>query len=143
MIEALRPLWESKRLKMKAELDPSLPAVLADAAALRQILSNLLDNAIKFTSPEGRVLLRASVQSDHLQIAVKDSGMGISSSDLPRIFERFYRADVAQPRSPASTGLGLAIVKHLVHAQGGRVWAESQLGMGSTFFFTLPLASMA
>jgi len=69
---------------------------------------------------------------------VKDSGVGIPSTELPRIFERFYRADANQPRPPESTGLGLAIVKHLVLAQGGQVWAESELGAGSTFYFTLP-----
>jgi two-component system phosphate regulon sensor histidine kinase PhoR len=142
MIEALRPLWESKRLKMKAELDPSLPTVLADPSVLRQILSNLLDNAIKFTPPGGRIRVGASLKPDYLQIAVEDSGIGIPSSDLPRIFERFYRADVGQARVPGSTGLGLAIVKHLVLAQGGKVWAESELGKGSSFFFTLPLASI-
>jgi two-component system phosphate regulon sensor histidine kinase PhoR len=141
LMETLRPIWESKGLKVELESPPSLPLVLADQGALRQILSNLLDNAIKFTPKGGRIAVRSSIQPDHLRIEVKDSGVGILSSDLPRIFERFYRADASRPRSPESTGLGLAIVKHLVLAQGGQVWAESQVGRGSTFYFTLPLAS--
>ena len=141
VIETLRPIWESKGLKIELESPPSLPLVLADQGALRQILSNLLDNAIKFTPKGGRIAVRSSIQPDHLRIEVKDSGVGILSSDLPRIFERFYRADASRPRSPESTGLGLAIVKHLVLAQGGEVWAESELGKGSSFYFTLPLTS--
>jgi len=141
IIEILRPLWEGKGLSVVFEALPSLPPALADQGAVRQILSNLLDNAIKFTSQGGQIAVRASIHADFLRIEVKDSGVGISSSDLPRIFERFYRADAARPRSPESTGLGLAIVKHLVLAQGGQVWAESQLGNGSVFSFTLPLAA--
>ena len=141
VIETLRPLWEPKGLKVELESPPSLPPVLGDPGAVRQILSNLLDNAIKFTLKGGRITVRSSIQPDHLRIEVKDSGVGIISSDLPRIFERFYRADTARPRSPESTGLGLAIVKHLVLAQGGEVWAESELGKGSSFYFTLPLAT--
>lgn len=141
IIETLRPLWEAKGLSVGFEALPSLPPALADPGAVRQILSNLLDNAIKFTPQDGQIAVRTSIQADHLLIEVKDSGIGISSSDLPRIFERFYRADAARPRSPESTGLGLAIVKHLVLAQGGQVWAESELGKGSSFYFTLPLTS--
>ncbi|MDH7500565.1 MAG: ATP-binding protein [candidate division NC10 bacterium] len=142
VLEPFRPLWEARELRVQTELDSSLPAALADPSALRQILSNLMDNAIKFTPPKGEIQVRASLRADHLQVEVRDSGIGISSSDLPRIFERFYRADAGQARPLGSTGLGLAIVKHLVQAQGGQVWAESQLGAGSTFFFTLPLASV-
>jgi len=140
IIETLRPLWESKGLSVGFEAPPSLPPALADQGAVRQILSNLLDNAIRFTSQGGQIAVRTSIQADHLLVAVKDSGIGISSSDLPRIFERFYRADTARPRSPESTGLGLAIVKHLVLAQEGQVWAESELGRGSSFYVSLPLA---
>jgi len=142
ILESFRPLVESKRLHLEAQFPPTLPPVLADPAALRQILSNLLDNAIKFTPPKGEIQVRAFLKPDRLQIEVEDSGIGIPSSDLPRVFERFYRADVDQARSPGSTGLGLAIVKHLVLAQGGQVWVESQLGAGSTFHFTLPLAPL-
>jgi len=143
IIQTLRPLWEAKGLRVRFEALPSLPPTLADPGAVRQILSNLLDNAIKFTPQDGQITVRTSNQIDHLLIEVKDSGIGISSSDLPRIFERFYRATAGAPRSPESTGLGLAIVKHLVLAQGGQVWAESELGRGSTFYVSLPLAVAA
>ncbi|MFH0872498.1 MAG: ATP-binding protein [bacterium] len=138
ILEPFRPLWESKRLKVEVEVSSSLPSTHTDQGAFRQILSNLIDNAIKFTPPGGQIGVRASIQGEDLQVAVKDSGVGIPSIELPRIFERFYRADANQPRPPESTGLGLAIVKHLVLAQGGQVWAESELGAGSTFYFTLP-----
>ncbi len=142
ILEAIRPVWEPKPVRVETDLPPSLPPVLADPGALRQILSNLLDNAIKFTPPGGQVSVRGSLRENYLCIEVRDSGIGIASSDLPRIFERFYRADVSLPRTPGSTGLGLAIVKHLVLAQGGQLWAESQLGAGSAFFFTLPVAAV-
>ena len=143
ILEPFRPLWESKRLKVEVEVSSSLPSIHRDQGAFRQILSNLIDNAIKFTPPGGQIGVRASIQGEDLQVAVKDSGVGIPSTELPRIFERFYRADANQPRPPESTGLGLAIVKHLVLSQGGQVWAESELGAGSTFYFTLSLSSAA
>ena len=110
--------------------------VLADRERLEQVLVNLIHNAIKFTAPGGSIRVSAKPQGDSVLVSVADSGTGIPADDLPRIFERFYKADKA--RSGGGTGLGLAIAKHIVEAHGGRIWAESVEGKGSTFSFTLP-----
>jgi len=103
-----------------------------------QVLINLLHNAIKFTPPGGRVHLSARQDGDRVLVSVSDTGVGIAAEDLPRIFERFYKAD--RSRSGGGTGLGLAIARHLVEGHGGRIWVESQEGKGSTFSFSLPVA---
>jgi two-component system phosphate regulon sensor histidine kinase PhoR len=105
---------------------------------MEQVIVNLLHNAIKFTPSGGEISLSAHLQGDIIVFSVKDSGVGISQEDLPRIFERFFKADRA--RSGGGTGLGLAISRHLVEAHSGKIWAESKEGSGSTFYFSLPLA---
>jgi two-component system phosphate regulon sensor histidine kinase PhoR len=109
-----------------------------DAQACEQILSNLLDNAIKYSEPGGSIALRIGGDERSVRIDVADTGMGIPERDLSRIFERFYRVDRARSRSQGGTGLGLAIVKHLVQRLGGEIEVESQLGRGSTFSVSLP-----
>jgi len=115
------------------------PEVLADPGRLEQVLLNLVDNAIKYTPSGGSVTLAATAEGDQVRIVVKDTGTGIPSRDLPRIFERFYRVDSARSRDEGGTGLGLAIVKHIVHLLGGTVSAESS-GKGSSFYLTLKRA---
>jgi two-component system phosphate regulon sensor histidine kinase PhoR len=110
----------------------------ADPQAVWQILSNLLDNAIKYTEPGGKIRIRIGGDARRVRVAVADTGGGIPERDLARIFERFYRVDRARSRALGGTGLGLAIVKHLVQSQGGEITVESELGRGSTFTFTLP-----
>ncbi len=120
--------------------------VLADENAVLQVLGNLLENAVKYSSGRSevpRVVLSAEeVTHDpgFVEFRVRDFGPGIASDHLPRIFERFYRVEKARSRATGGTGLGLSIARHLVEQQGGRLWAESSLGQGSTFLFTLPLA---
>lgn len=116
------------------------PEVLgwADRGAAEQVLSNLLDNAIKYTDPGGRIEVSVSTAADHVAAHVRDTGIGIPAEDLSRIFERFYRVDKARSRELGGTGLGLAIVKHLVQRMGGEISIESEVGEGSTFAFTLP-----
>jgi two-component system phosphate regulon sensor histidine kinase PhoR len=110
----------------------------ADPDRLRQVLSNLIENAVKYGRLEGRVTVSAKVlETGRIEIAVCDDGPGISDEACARIFERFYRADKARSREQGGTGLGLSIVKHVVQAHGGEVRVESELGSGSTFFFTL------
>jgi len=99
------------------------------------VLTNLVHNAIKFTPAGGAVMVTAQAAADEVAISVRDTGVGIPADDLPRIFERFYKADRA--RSGGGTGLGLAIAKHIVQAHGGRIWAESREGRGSTFYVTV------
>jgi two-component system phosphate regulon sensor histidine kinase PhoR len=139
-VERLRPQAERAEVLLTVELDPDLPRVLVDPVRLQQVITNLVHNAIKFTPPGGEVSVQAKLDpgEEVVVMRVRDTGVGIPSVDLPRIFERFYKADRA--RSGGGTGLGLAIARHLVQAHGGRIWAKSKEGKGSTFFFTLPLA---
>jgi two-component system phosphate regulon sensor histidine kinase PhoR len=114
--------------------------VMADLTRLEQILYNLIDNAIKFNKSAGTVTITAKEEGGSARIDVEDTGAGIADADLPRVFERLYRADKSRSRKIEGTGLGLAIVKHLVQAHGGEVYATSEPGRGSRFTFTLPSA---
>jgi len=128
-------------LETALDLDGAPQAlVLADPDALNQVFGNLIENATKYGKSGGRIRLGAHLLDEQVEFFVQDFGPGIPSEHLGRIFERFYRVDKARSRESGGTGLGLAIVKHIVQAHGGRVRAESDLGSGSTFFFTLPLA---
>jgi two-component system phosphate regulon sensor histidine kinase PhoR len=137
--DRMRMQAERARLSLHVDCNPELPDVKADPPRVEQVLVNLIHNAVKFTDPGGEVRLSAARGEGTVIFAVKDSGAGIPSDDLPRIFERFYKADRA--RSGGGTGLGLSIARHIVEAHGGRIWAESEEGCGSTFYFTL--ASLA
>ncbi|HSB67586.1 MAG TPA: ATP-binding protein [Anaerolineales bacterium] len=136
--ERLRLQAERNGLTLSLDCIETLPAVLADGARIQQVLVNLLHNAIKFTPSGGQVTVGAILQDQSVRFAVSDTGIGIAAEDLLRIFERFYKVD--RSRSSSGTGLGLAIARHLVEAHGGRIWAESEPGKGSTFYFTIPLA---
>ncbi|WP_376792986.1 GAF domain-containing protein [Thermoflexus sp.] len=119
--------------------DPGGPVMVwGDRERLSQVLDNLLHNAVKFSPNGGRITLRILDQEDHVQVSVQDTGIGIPPDKLERIFERFYQVDGSTKRRFGGMGLGLAIVKRIVEAHGGRVWAESELGKGSTFYFTIP-----
>jgi two-component system phosphate regulon sensor histidine kinase PhoR len=136
--ERLRPQAERAGLTLSVELPPDLPRVLADVERMQQVVINLLHNAIKFTPPGGRVTISAEAAGHEMIMSVRDTGVGIAAENLDRIFERFYKADRA--RSGGGTGLGLAIAKHIVQAHGGRIWAESMEGAGSSFYFSLRVA---
>src|SRR5581483_3097327 len=121
--------------------EPGTPPALGDGDRLRQVLINLVDNAIKYTPEHGRVVVRAAPAADGMvAIAVEDTGIGIPARDLPRLTERFFRVDKARSRALGGTGLGLAIVKHLVHAHGGSLAIASTLGAGTTVTVQLPAA---
>ncbi|HHY95597.1 MAG TPA: cell wall metabolism sensor histidine kinase WalK [Firmicutes bacterium] len=137
-LRALGPVAGAKGVTLVDNLPTELPAVHADPDLIRELVSNLLDNAVKFTPAGGQVEVEAHPDGAVLQVQVKDTGHGISAEDLPRIFERFYKGE--RSRAGGGTGLGLAIAKHIVLAHGGNIWAESLPGHGSTFHFTLPLA---
>jgi signal transduction histidine kinase len=113
--------------------------VRGDADKLRQALVALLDNALKYTPPEGSIALSLSVDDTHAFLRVSDTGIGILPEDLPHIFERFYRADRARSRDRGGSGLGLAIAQSIVEEHGGSIEAESAPGKGSAFTITLPL----
>jgi len=125
-------------LTVEVDCPDDLPYILADPPRLEQVVVNLLHNAIKFTPDGGHILVKALLKDDTILFSVADTGVGISREDLPRIFERFFKTD--RSRAGGGTGLGLAIARHTVEAHGGKIWAESQEGKGSTFFFTIPLA---
>jgi two-component system phosphate regulon sensor histidine kinase PhoR len=134
----LKPLAGRKELGLRVEPFRDIPPVRGDRGQLKQVLTNLLDNAIKFTPEKGVIRVSASRAEGWVTVAVQDTGPGIPAEDLPRIFERFYRVDKARSRELGGTGLGLAIVKHIMEAHGGSVAVESRPGEGSTFRFTLP-----
>jgi two-component system phosphate regulon sensor histidine kinase PhoR len=130
-----------EHITVVAEISDGLPKVVADAERMHRVLSNLLHNAIKFTSAGGTIRVAAYEEDNNefeVVILVHDTGIGIPDEDIDRIFERFYKSDRARTRSVGGTGLGLAITKHLVEAHGGRIWVRSKEGKGSTFFFTIP-----
>jgi len=122
------------------DLPGDLPPVFADRERVHQVLFNLLDNAVRFTPTGGRVTVTASPHNGSIDVAVADTGPGISAEDLSRVFERFYRVDESRSRDDGGTGIGLAIARSVVEAHGGRIWADSEPGRGSTFTFELPVA---
>lgn len=128
---------ERAQLTLEVACPDTLPLVLADKNRLQQVLVNLIHNAIKFTPPGGRVTIGAELDGAVVRFWVRDTGIGISAEDLPRIFERFYKVDRA--RSGSGTGLGLAIARHMIEAHRGKIWAESEVNRGSAFYFTLPV----
>jgi two-component system, OmpR family, phosphate regulon sensor histidine kinase PhoR len=132
---------EKKSVELKVDVQPGLPALYADSFRLEQVFNNLLDNALKYTPSGHAITLSAARDGDSLSLKVKDTGPGILSSDLPHIFERFYRADKARSRELGGTGLGLSIVKHIAQAHGGTVSAESTFGKGTTIHLRLPFGS--
>jgi two-component system phosphate regulon sensor histidine kinase PhoR len=137
LIRDQRARCEEKGLQVSQEAKGDTLA-WADVAAVEQIVANLLDNAIKYTEPGGRIHIAMQGDARQVRVSVRDTGIGIPEADLGRIFERFYRVDRARSRALGGTGLGLAIVKHLVQSLGGEISVESELGRGSTFSFTLP-----
>lgn len=142
-VDAMRPMAQSKEVQVTLDPAPDGCEAFCDSEAVRQIVSNLLDNALKYTPERGSVTIGArEVPGDRVLVYVRDSGLGIPAEDLPRLFERFYRVDKARSREMGGTGLGLSIVKHLVRAQGGEVSVESAVNEGSTFSFTLPLTDI-
>lgn len=128
-----------KEITLEITVPPQLPAVRGDAALLRDVLQNLLDNAIQYTPARGHISVAASATAREAVITVSDTGIGIPLADSERIFERFYRVDAARSREAGGTGLGLSIAKHIVEAHGGKLWVESTVGQGSKFSFSLPL----
>jgi two-component system, OmpR family, phosphate regulon sensor histidine kinase PhoR len=136
-VERLSLQAERAGLTVKIDVNSDLPGILADTSRMEQVLVNLLHNSIKFTPKEGTIWVRAVEEGENIRFSVQDTGIGIPETDVNRIFERFYKTDRA--RSSGGTGLGLAIAKHLVEAHGGKIWVESQEGLGSTFYFSIPM----
>lgn len=138
--DRMRPQAERHRIGLRAAPSPAV-TVIADADRILQVLTNLIDNAIKFTPDAGWVEVGLRTDRHDAVVSVSDSGRGIPADDLPRIFDRFYRVDRSRSRDAGGTGLGLAIAKHIVEAHGGRIAVTSRVGRGSVFTFTLPVAA--
>ena len=128
-----------KGLRLTVNLPDNLPDIAADRRRLAEVLQNLIDNAIQYTLPGGSIEVTALAVDDDVVFTVSDTGIGIPKVDQPRIFERFYRVDVARSREAGGTGLGLAIAKHLVEVHGGRIWVDSEIAQGSQFRFSVPI----
>jgi len=152
VITSLRHSVEEKRLAVSWDVPAKLPRVQADPVRLNQILMNLVGNAVKYTPEGGSVSVSAMVQVERrveqgevvgrrmLCCTVRDSGIGVSEEDQKRLFRRFFRANHAYVRGQRGTGLGLSITRTLVQMHGGEIWVESELGKGSAFSFTIPIA---
>ncbi len=137
--EILRGLASAKRITVEAQVDSSLPKVLLDGGKYKQVLYNFLSNAIKFTPDNGRVTIRTAPEGEHMfRLSVEDTGIGIKTEDLHKLFIEFQQLDAGTAKKYAGTGLGLALTKRIVEAQGGKVGVKSQLGRGSTFHATFP-----
>jgi two-component system OmpR family sensor kinase/two-component system sensor histidine kinase BaeS len=139
----LAPAADAHEVTLSAQVPADLPAAQADPDRVAQVLRNLLVNALRYTPSGGSVAVTATAMGDAVELVVADTGEGIAPDDLPHVFERLWQADRARTRAnrlEGGTGLGLSVAQSLVEAQGGRIWAESTLGQGSTFRFTLPVA---
>jgi len=140
VLDFIKEPLNKKKISVSVDEIPPTLLVYGDRQYLEQVFINILDNAIKYGHERGRIIISGTERDQReVEISVKDDGIGIPKEDLLRVFERFYRVDKGRSHDLGGTGLGLSIVKHIVQAHGGRVWAESQLGEGSTFYFTLPL----
>ena len=140
-IAQFEPLFSSNHVTLSLDVPEQLPQVWADPDRVAQVLINILANAYRYTPAGGQVTVQVSTDDHEVRVAVIDSGIGIAAEHLPHLFERFYRVDKSRARNSGGSGIGLAIARHLIYAQGGEIWAESDgIGKGARFIFTLPLA---
>jgi signal transduction histidine kinase len=137
-LERFRAQAAEQEVSLATDLPTDLPTIRGDRQRIGQVLSNLLSNALRYTPAGGQVVMAAKLESAELLISVADTGKGIPPDDLPYVFERFYRADKSRARASGGSGLGLAIARQIIEAHGSRIWAESQVGEGATFFVALP-----
>jgi two-component system, NtrC family, sensor histidine kinase GlrK len=138
VIVEMGPLVEAKKVRLQAEIKTNLPRIKMDQERILQVLRNLIGNAVKFTPQGGRIAVFAGVSGQNIKVAVRDTGPGIPEHSLITIFSKFYQVTPEKSIQTKGSGLGLAIVKYIITSHGGRVWAESKLGQGSTFYFLLP-----
>jgi len=139
VIEKLKPQAQDGQITLASAFGDGFPAIRADRSRLEQVLTNLVDNAIKFTAPGGKVSISGEEHGESVRVAVRDTGIGIPPDALAHVFDRFYQVDGSATRSYRGTGLGLTICKHIVEQHQGRIWVESEQGVGSTFYVELPV----
>lgn len=142
VISSANGLIKGKQIELKSEMEANLPRIRVDRTRLRQIILNLVSNAAKFTT-RGRIVVKAVQESAMIRVSVTDTGIGIRQEDLPKLFKEFRQLDASTTRNQGGTGLGLTIAKRFVELHGGRIWVESQFGIGTTFSFNLPLPTAA
>jgi len=138
VIMELEPLAQTKNISITKNISGGPLSIRMDSERILQVLRNLVGNAVKFTPPDGSVIISANVLNHEVRVSVEDTGVGISKEHLERIFDKYQQSDAAVSTTLRGTGLGLSIVKHIIHAHGGNVWAESEPGRGSTLIFVLP-----
>ncbi|MDP1548232.1 MAG: ATP-binding protein [Anaerolineales bacterium] len=141
--EGLEVQAHEREVTLKFEVAAELPKMQADEQRITQVLFNLISNALRHTPASGTITISAELRDERILVSVRDTGTGIPPEDLPHVFERFYRADRSRARSTGGSGLGLTIAKQIIEAHGGQIWAQSWLGAGSTFAFSLPLSILA
>jgi len=139
-VELMKPQADEKDIEIAINIPNNLPLVLIDGDRTRQIITNLLSNSIKFTPEKGKISIKIQDDKKYLQVSLSDTGIGIPPDKTSKIFDKFEQVKEIRERvkGPRGTGLGLAIVKSIVEAQGGKIWVESEVDKGSTFYFTLP-----
>ncbi|MDY6861435.1 MAG: ATP-binding protein [Thermodesulfobacteriota bacterium] len=138
VVSDLNSQLQDRSIKVNIDIPENLSGVSGDETAIAQVLFNLIENAIKYNNDGGRITISGEDKGEFVEVSISDTGIGIPQDDLPRIFERFYRVDKSRDRELGGTGLGLSIVKHIVQAHNGEVFARSDPGKGSTFYFTIP-----
>ena len=138
VVDRFQMFADTAEIRLQSAVPVGLPAVLGEKAKISQVLVNLVDNALRFTPDDGDVDITAKTAGDMVQVTVADSGPGIPAEHLPHLFERFYKVD--RSRREGGAGLGLAIVRHIVQAHGGKVAVNSEVGDGTRFSFTIPVA---
>ncbi len=140
-VDLLLEAAEQREVKVRVNVSSAIETIHVDAARMAQVMDNLLSNAIKYNRQGGTVVIGATKEADSIRVMVQDTGMGIADEDQPHVFDRFFRAPEGVRLKIEGSGLGLAITSGIIQRHGGRIWVESQINVGSTFYFTLPLAS--
>jgi two-component system sensor histidine kinase GlrK len=138
-VREIGPLAEKKSVTITVEAGEGLPLIQVDTERMLQVLRNLIGNAVKFTPRDGHVHVSAQASEQGIAVSVKDTGVGISTESLTAIFDKFQQDVLTHSSKIKGTGLGLSFVKHIIKDHGGKIWAESTLGQGSTFIFVLPV----
>lgn len=141
-VASVEPFAKEKKIALDAKLPQELPLIRGDSGRLNQVMTNLINNAIKFTD-QGGVTVEVRLENGKVVASVRDTGIGMRENEIPKLFTKFYQTDTSAKRKYGGTGLGLAICKEIVHAHSGEIWVESKLGQGSTFSFSLPVMTGA